>query len=381
MTMACTNPNCRHRSKRKLRPLVISLIPQNDDSCPSSTNPKSGDSGSSSGNRSRHEKITRMFTSHPALAAHFEPPAFSPGVSSRDLNNRLKLLDHANNAGLIPELEWKEICRAVEEQISDEGNDDTLDGANNGNQAGEIRSKLSAMKLKACERADGKHKVIDPFRYLATTTEIQPNNDDANNTNENKTRKKKHWLEYQTTALVPISPQRCGSAEDISLPYSMELWRKAKTLNRDRSVLACTLAHLMAMKALVGESDNKALDGNNGDGGFDFILEDNVRAFVGFEDAAEYLTDASSENDNKQGVEHWTGWSCECSNRIWDIIEASNAAPSKCHMRYFGWLGSLPNLTWVYKHHLPRTGFDNAATIFPYPTSDDFELDSIIATT
>jgi len=274
----------------------------------------------------------------------------------------------------------------VDEQTVDD--DDGMNSnsvASDDNQLESISSKVSEMNMTSGGKKGEKHKVIDTFRYLAFETKIEPSDDDTNNNNTNsksdnnsaspaekKAKKKKHWLEYQTTSLVPISPHRRGSAEDIALPYSMELWRKAKTLNRDRSVLACTLAHLMAMKTLVGESESDTLDGE--DGGFDFILEDNVRAFVGIGEGG--------------GVE----WSCECANRIWDTIEASNDSASEaCHMRYYGWLGSSPNLTWVYKNHLPRSAFNNdslpkndAATecaIFPFPTNDDFELDSIIAAT
>jgi len=352
--MTCANPECRHPTRRKLRPLVISLIPPSNENNTPTTSSKDNDATSpesaiSGGNgNSRHEQITRMFTTHPSLSTHFEPPVFSPGVPQRDLRNRLKLLEHANKAGLIPDVEWEAICRAVREQSLD----DTL----------------------------------DPFRYLATSTKIEPSNEDITNDTNNKTdmanksgkkpRKKKHWLEFQTTSLVPISPHRQGPPEDSSVPYSMELWRKAKTLNRDRSVLACTLAHLMAMKTLVGEREiANSLDGSDGDGGFDFILEDNVRAMVGIE---------SDEKHSIEGSEQWNGWSCECANRIWDAIDASNDAPPQCHMRYYGWLGSLPNLNWIYKNHIPRSAFNSddaknreCAVLFPFPTTEDFEQDSI----
>jgi len=315
-----------------------------------------------------------MFTSHPSLAAHFEPPTFSPGIPQRELRGRLKLLEHANRAGLIPEVEWKLICKAVQEQTA---GDDDINIKSDDNQEENLGSKISEMRIKATEAQEegAKHRVIDPFRYLAVETRIEPNEDDANNNTsstspaEKKAKKKKHWLEYQTTSLIPISPHRRGSAEDIALPYSMELWRKAKGLNRDRSVLACTMAHLMAMKTLVGGgiSNGDTLDGTGDDehnGGFDLILEDNVRAFVNLGEGG-----------------------CECANRIWDTIEASKSSASDCHMRYYGWLGSSPNMAWVYKNHLSRSTLnplqkDNAArkcAIFPFPTSDDFELDSISA--
>ena len=387
----CTNPNCRHRTKRKLRPLVISIIPrqtQNNDS--GANNDKSPPTNNNKPSRS--EQITHMFKTHPSLAAHFEPPTFSPGVPSRELRNRLKLLDHARDAGLIPDVEWKSIYRAVKEQSSASSakNDDDADQHDNMNTT---TTKLSDIEVQYWGEAgsENKHNPINAFKYLATEILIEPpspegittttsNNEtdqQQNGTiaNENvKKPKKKHWLEYKTTSLVPISPDRCGSPEDIALPYSMELYRKAKTLNRDRSVLGCTLAHLIAMKTLVGGEERGKLDATTLDTeddttGYDFILEDNVRAFVGL------------ENDDD-------GTSCECANRIWDIIEASKSAPQQCHMRYFGWLGSLPNISWVYNNHIPRSALSNRTSqnecdgriaLFPFPTANDFELDDIAA--
>eukprot|EP00578_Thalassiosira_sp_NH16_P018318 CAMPEP_0181094044 /NCGR_PEP_ID=MMETSP1071-20121207/9778_1 /TAXON_ID=35127 /ORGANISM="Thalassiosira sp., Strain NH16" /LENGTH=914 /DNA_ID=CAMNT_0023176337 /DNA_START=206 /DNA_END=2950 /DNA_ORIENTATION=- len=372
--MSCANPK-RDTRRRKLRPLVISLVPRNQNNdLSSSTDPTSSSNGS--GEESRREQITRMFTTHPSLVAHFEPPIFSPGVPSRELRNRLKCLEHANRAGLIPEVEWEAICRAVSEQTSH----DSVDASK------AVPGGSQEQEDKATEgKQERKHKTIDPFRYLATTSKIQPNvhvttDTTSTNKNENKSSKKNRWLEYQTTSLVPISPQRQGSDEDRSLPYSMEFWRKAKTLNRDRSVLACTLAHLMAMKTLVGEGESDTPDD---DCRFDFILEDNVRAFADIGDAGEYPEEASTNGN------HQTELSSECADRIWDIIDASNSVPSECHMRYYGWLGSLPNLSWIYENHVPRSEFRAASLqndlarkcrIFPFPTNGDFELDSITAT-
>jgi hypothetical protein len=350
--MICQNKHCRHRDKRKLRPLVISLIPKSDQ-----------DTGDGCG--SRHEVITRMFETHPSLASHFEPPTFSPGVPSRELRNRLSFLEHCNNAGLIPTVEWEAIVKAVTEQTAGRAGDSSC-------------PKLSEIGIASGTGTDDgdveKPKVIDPFRYIAVETLIRPCEDGTCDMTSKK--KKKHWAEYHTTSLIPISPYRRGSAEDVAVPYSMELWRKAKTLNRERSILACTLAHLLAMKTLVGESGNFSLNESDGDVGFDFILEDNVRAFAGIVDACESPEEAGS-----------TGWSCECANRIWDIIEASDGAPFDCHMRYYGWLGSLPNMAWIYNNHIPRSALNKATmqddascVIFPFPTSEDFMLDSIIPT-
>lgn len=114
---------------------------------------------------------------------------------------------------------------------------------------------------------------------------------------------------------VPISPDRRGSPADVKLHYCDELWRKVKTINRGRSVLGCILAHLIAMKTFVD------------DGGFDVLLEDNVRAPL----------------------------NGEAARRIRQTIEAARECESttgKVHMKYFGWLGSMLNLQWTFQSHL-----------------------------
>ena len=148
---------------------------------------------------------------------------------------------------------------------------------------------------------------------------------------------------YECLKDVPITPDRKGSEYDTKLHYSVELWRKAKSLNRGRSVLACTFAHLAAMKKCVDE-------------GFDFILEDNVRAPIN-----------------------------ECADRIWESIRASEELVKEtgepCYMKYYGWLGSIPNLKWVLSTHANRMGYkrkqvDDASsidrTVFPFPILEDF---------
>jgi hypothetical protein len=147
---------------------------------------------------------------------------------------------------------------------------------------------------------------------------------------------------------VPVVPGRKGGARDVKLHYSVELWQKSKSLNRGRAVMACLLAHLLAMKRCVEE-------------GYDFILEDNVRA------APE-----------------------ECARRVWEAMDASGewqqANGDQCHLRYYGWLGSLSNLHWVLNTHATRTAFaresttdgpeeeSHQATFFPFPITQDFDL-------
>lgn len=151
---------------------------------------------------------------------------------------------------------------------------------------------------------------------------------------------------------VPVTSGRKGSDSDVKLHYSVELWQKAKGVNRGRAILACLLAHLRAMKRCV-------------DDGYDFILEDNVRAPPD-----------------------------ECAERIWESIDASEEwkranEDKQCHLRYYGWLGSLPNLHWILNTHVDRTSFaregsddddeeeegaeSSRATIFPFPITQDFD--------
>ena len=254
---------------------------------------------------------------------------------------------------MIPDIEWDGIVKALHEHTSTNADEELANGMDT--------LDINPDYISSIEQ--NQHEVIDPFKYLAVTTEIEEADlDESKNAKPWKTK----WPQTKTTSLVPISPHRKGSEEDIALPYSIELWQKAKSLSRDRSVFGCTLAHLIAMKTLIGDDTSKTND-------FDFILEDNVRAFLGVD---------NNLND-------WTGWSCECANRIWDMIELSGELGkdgiamqsdnlSSCHLRYYGWLGSLPNLNWVYQNHMPRKGYGAYdMKIFPFPTNDDFELDSI----
>ena len=279
----------------------------------------------------------------------------------------MKLLEHCNSAGLIPAVEWEAIMKAVNEHNMDNHQEDTSTSHQD--------SKAPTNNNFNCEISEKPHRVLNPFKYLAIETLIPPSDDTKSTTNK----KTKHWLEYQTTSLIPISPERQGSTEDRALPYSMEIWRKAKTLNRDRSVLACSLAHLLAMKTLVGgdhHGNDTSVDSND-DVGFDFILEDSVRAFTGMNMTGKHPEESTTATASD--------WSCECANRIWDTIEASNEASHDCHMRYYGWLASLPNMRWVYQNHIPRSAFNgakqrydgsNECIVFPRPITDDFELDS-----
>lgn len=190
---------------------------------------------------------------------------FTDGVGSRQLRNRSHFLEIAHRVGLLPEAEYQAISSRIEKG--------------------------------ACA----------PCADKGTTT---------------KNKGDDFWA---CLSDVPVAAGRRGSADDVKLHYSVELWRKAKTLNRNRAVLACTFAHLIALRKLVEEQ-------------FDLVLEDNVRI-------------------PKQGL----------VDRVWRMIEHRGS----CDMCYFGWLGSVTNLTWIYESY-----FDNhEGDLAPLPTLGDLERD------
>ena len=89
---------------------------------------------------------------------------------------------------------------------------------------------------------------------------------------------------------------------------------------------------------------------------FDIILEDNVRAPME-----------------------------QSAKRIIESIRASEEFTKEmgetCHVRYFGWLGSIPNLTWVLSTHAKRMAYKRKNvkdascidhTVFPFPVLADF---------
>lgn len=161
---------------------------------------------------------------------------------------------------------------------------------------------------------------------------------------------------------VPVLEGRRGSKEDVEKHYCRELWQKAKGINRGRNVLACLFAHLVAMKTLVEED-------------YDFILEDNVRAPIFNCDHDE---DDEEEDDRKNNRPP------PCAIRIREAIEASQeleiATGTKCHLRYFGWLGSRTNLEFIINKHCPRTrykreGLHKSISVFPFPVTSDIDIE------
>jgi len=145
-------------------------------------------------------------------------------------------------------------------------------------------------------------------------------------------------------------------------------------------VLGCFFAHLIAMKTLV-------------EGDYDFILEDNVRVPIVMDNIqVNYSQDRSGDAEEHKEIntsfdmQHDNDTVPICAQRIYNTIEASQEleeeSGKKCHLRYYGWLGSRPNLEFIIKKHIPRTRFvrtknhdKELSSIFPFPIKEDLEFD------
>jgi hypothetical protein len=231
-----------------------------------------------------------------SVATDFEPPVFSEGIPQRSLRNRLECLRICHQAGLVPDVEWQAIQAAM------------------------------------ADRDAGEAERRDPKRFL------------------------NHCLAH-----VPVNTQgRRGSKADLKVHYSTELWRKAKTINRGRAVLACTLAHLIALRKWY-DNDNANNDNDNDydNDKFDMILEDNVRL----------------------AIPHGGG-GCGGAEAIWQAQQATldweQQEGQTCHLRFLGWLGSIPNLQWILQRHAAHCAFPQPAhpqTILPFPTTQQIVAD------
>ena len=137
------------------------------------------------------------------------------------------------------------------------------------------------------------------------------------------------WLQ---SCLHDVSVEE-RNANHNKLHYSVELWRKCKSLSHpQRKVLACALAHLQALNHIISSLQVE----------YDptkkyFILEDNVRSVVG--NINDFENPKSTMSDSK------------------DVV-----------MQYFGWLGSESNIEYLYNHFIPSKQDSGS---FPYPLSQD----------
>ena len=236
-------------SKRKLRVLIISMGGE------------------------RQETLRQLFSSSTELQREFEPPVFSPGVSSRSLRSRFECLRIAHQVGLIPEAEWQAIQAAKD---------------------------------------DGRYEKV-PERF------------------------------FDCLEGVPVTQGRRGSEADVALHYSVEFWRKAKTLNRGRGVLGCLFAHILALETFTTE-------------GFDILLEDNVRLPI--QECATRIRETA------------------LASRDWELEHGES---SRCHLRLYGWLGSTTNIEYLLTTHKAKRQFSrqnaSAVTVMPFPTKEGLDED------
>ena len=218
------------------------------------------------------QQVQEIF-SHPSLSPHFEAPVFVEKLEHRSLRNREGFMKAANEADLIPPSEYKAFCDSN----------------------GQIPTNEYYQ--------DNASLVEDPS--LAA------------------------WKD------TPINSDRRGSHWDLSQHYSAEFWRKAKSVGRDRPLLAHTLSHIIAMRRFLEE-------------GFDVMIDENVCVPI-----------------PKSKLS-------ECATRVRDTILASEASctSDKCGIRYFGWSGSLKNMKWLLNDHfLQQSSVKNTLRcyIIPFP--------------
>ena len=121
----------------------------------------------------------------------------------------------------------------------------------------------------------------------------------------------------EETVLIGKKTSQSGTWDDMD--YAEELWKKGRSLSRERAVLACLFAHLRAMRKAVEED-------------FDIILEDNVRM----------LRDAAI------------------------LIREFKRESSGASARFFGYLGPEDNLRWLYNVHVPKYSSTSAKSPFPF---------------
>jgi hypothetical protein len=145
--------------------------------------------------------------------------------------------------------------------------------------------------------------------------------------------------------------------------FLLDLWHRSKALSRDRAVLACTLAHLTAMRRLVGAAEAEE-ESSSSSTSYDAILEDNVR----WDTHTVWQTIRDIQGAKRQYDQQ-------------QQLDTTTSRTVVVHMQYFGWLGSVPNLRWMYGSHIPRHHHDiHHSIIVPFPNPQDI-LDDVAAGT
>jgi len=231
----------------------------------------------------RQRYISELF-SQPQMADSFEPPVFSPSVSSRSLRNRFEFFRIANEAGLIPEQEWEAIKAAQESGIYEKH-----------------ATGLFFHCLNHIPVTEGRHGSQSDVK-LHYSCEVR----------------RRNYSGWTNESLCRLTTSFFRIPSYLSASF-FQFWYKAKTINRGRSVLACTFAHLIALKSFTEE-------------GFDVLLEDNVRAPL--DSCADLVRKAKMASERLEA-----DWGVEC------------------HFRFLGWLGSTTNLEYLLGTHSKKRAF------------------------
>ena len=106
--------------------------------------------------------------------------------------------------------------------------------------------------------------------------------------------------------------------------------------------MACLLIHLIALHTLTTEQ-------------YDILLEDNVRCGIddaSFMEQIQNMIDATTTSTSTTTTDRsTTGTSTDTNNANTNTNVTDSVT---CHMRYYGWLGSIPNLHWIYNTYIPQ---------------------------
>jgi hypothetical protein len=94
---------------------------------------------------------------------------------------------------------------------------------------------------------------------------------------------------------------------------------------------------------------------------FDVLLEDNVRVPVSQQESISCATWIREARQASMAYEHETG--------------------TTCHLRYYGWLGSLENLQWIHECHLPKRAFQSSSCCNASNKEDDDKAPAVASAT
>jgi hypothetical protein len=147
--------------------------------------------------------------------------------------------------------------------------------------------------------------------------------------------------------------------------FADDLWRRAKSLSRDRSVLACTFAHLIA---ITKHCDELKKTGR----GYDLIMEDNCRVLI-------CLAPRSDEEKEEEGgsVAAHTIREAIRLSKLQSLDEKSKSNDD-LGMILFGYLGPIDSVKWTHETYIPNHSQrekEEEVKLVPFPFNDDLDVD------